>query len=236
MHGDRSDPPPGVEVAEQALRPTRSSRGSRAPRDVRRWTRLSAGPASRKPLRAGGGVDHDRQATRRRSTARAARPSALTIAAWASVKPLELNGVPQQVPATSGGIQTGSPARRETATSASGRLAQPAAIARAGGAEDAIDAGRQVDGGGAGPLRRAAAAAPRRAASARPSRERSSAPSSRRARSLARPTAALAEPRGQRRPGPRPARAPRSTSSQRPASALGGPLGCRASGRVRAGP
>ena len=43
----------------------------------------------------------------------------LALWRWASPKPFELQGSPQQLPATSSGIQTGRPARRETSTSAS---------------------------------------------------------------------------------------------------------------------
>src|SRR6478736_5531649 len=58
------------------------------------------------------------------------RQSLSTIApaihACASANPLEPHGVAQQTPATSGGIQTGRPARSETLTRASGRgLASP---------------------------------------------------------------------------------------------------------------
>ena len=51
--------------------------------------------------------------------------STISFALWrcASPKPFELQGSPQQLPATSSGIQTGSPARAETSTSASTRLA-----------------------------------------------------------------------------------------------------------------
>ncbi len=44
------------------------------------------------------------------------------IHAWPSRWPLEDQGTPQQLPPTSGGIQTGMPARSETATVASARL------------------------------------------------------------------------------------------------------------------
>ena len=55
----------------------------------------------------------------------------VTISAWASRWPLELNGTPQQLPATSGGIQTGAPARAETATRASVRVGPaPASLDR----------------------------------------------------------------------------------------------------------
>ena len=39
---------------------------------------------------------------------------------WPSLNPFELHGTPQQRPITSGGIQTGMPARAETSTSAAG--------------------------------------------------------------------------------------------------------------------
>ena len=45
---------------------------------------------------------------------------------WASRKPFELQGRPQQEPATSSGIQSGRPARLETSTSAS--TGEPAKI------------------------------------------------------------------------------------------------------------
>ena len=63
------------------------------------------------------------------------RPSIrwFAIQEWPSRYPLEAQGVPQQWPATPGGIQTGSPARSDTATSASGRLGgDPLPSARCG--------------------------------------------------------------------------------------------------------
>ena len=82
------------------------------------------------------------------------RQSASTI--WLAMKrvrppgsPSSSRAVAQQRPPTSSGIQTGSPARAETATSASGRLsARAPAPARA---EDPVDAGGEVDGLGARP-------------------------------------------------------------------------------------
>ncbi len=55
---------------------------------------------------------------------------------WASPNPFELHGSPQQLPATSSGIQTGSPARAETCHQRLDRVP----------AEDAIRAARHVDG------------------------------------------------------------------------------------------
>ena len=69
-------------------------------------------------LRAGGGVDDDRQ---RPLPAPAPEPldHLVRLVAVGVAKPFELQGRPQQEPATSSGIQTGRPARRETSTSAS---------------------------------------------------------------------------------------------------------------------
>ena len=89
----------GVLLAEHARRRARRSRWCRR----RRRSRPAAPPP--------------------RSSARAARPSRSPCARGPRRSPFELQGIPQQLPATSSGIQTGSPARAETATSASTRVA-----------------------------------------------------------------------------------------------------------------
>ena len=75
----------------------------------------------RERLGAGGGVDHDRQLPLPAPLPEALDHLVRLLAVGLAVA-LRAPGRPQQVPPTSGGIQTGSPARPETATSASGRL------------------------------------------------------------------------------------------------------------------
>ena len=93
-------------------------------------------------LGAGGGVDHDRQRALAAPAPRAARPSRSPCGGARRRSPFELQGSPQQLPATSSGIQTGSPAR---ARDLDQRL-RPGSSATA---EDAVGAGGHVDGGGA---------------------------------------------------------------------------------------
>ena len=126
---------PGDRVED--LAPARSARAAprRAPRGPRRaahacrsWRRR---PAAARPSL---GPAQDRAS---RSRAPSARGPA--------VKPFELHGVAQHLPATSGGIHSGRPARAETAKQRLGQRGPSARAARV--AEDAVDAGREVDRG-----------------------------------------------------------------------------------------
>ena len=81
-----------------------------------------------------------------RRSAAAVRPRHRRDARWRS--PSSSTACRSSGPATSSGIQSGSPARAEIATSASGTVGR--LQRRAGGAaEDPVDAGRHVHGGGA---------------------------------------------------------------------------------------
>ena len=104
---------------EQVARPRRSSRGSSISRGARRSPR-SAARRLEQAVGAGGRVDHDRQPAPVRPA-----PELLDRLRSPSTRrrrdsPSSPTGSPQQLPATSAGIQTGLPARSETATSAAG--------------------------------------------------------------------------------------------------------------------
>ena len=136
------------------------------PRD---WQRSSAPATSR----AGRGCRSWRRsrpaARRRRSSARSRRPCRRAIVSAAARVALRAPRRRRSSgPATSSGIHTGSPAR---ARHAHQRLGQRGARA-VSGAEDAVDAGRQVDRRGALARRSRAGARARAAAVARPAAAR----------------------------------------------------------------
>ena len=119
---------PGDRVEDRERRQVLGVRlASASPPPVRRSTRCRRRRRRRSAARP------------RRSTPRGARPARWPCGAWASPKPFELHGSPQQLPATSAGIQTGWPGARRDRDQRLDRAA----------AEDPVGAGGDVDGGGA---------------------------------------------------------------------------------------
>ena len=148
MHGDRAEP---------LARPSRPAAGGRAPRRSSRRSRAARGARGllvEQPAASSSPWVHEVASTTTGSSpspVQRHRRSTVSFAMRACAAAIALRAPGRRrssVPATSAGIQTGMPGAVRDRDQRRGQAGPPARSPR-GAAEDPVDAGRQVDGGGA---------------------------------------------------------------------------------------